>query len=223
MTSSFHKKSRKIVMMNKQISEYNTLLRSKSALEIIHWGIEQADGRAIVSTSFGPFETVILHLCTQVRPDIPVLWIDHGYNRPATYRFAEKLRITLNLNLKIYIPKLTASHRDAIYGPIPDIDDEANLMKFSEMMKMEPFNRAMKELAPTVWFTALRKIQNPYRAKLDIISEDNNFNTLKISPVFYWTDADMENYLKQHDLPNEWDYFDPAKADAKRECGIHLK
>ena len=53
------------------------------------------------------------------------------------------------------------------------------------------------------------------------MSPDTNFHSLKISPVFYWTDAEMENYLKQHDLPNEWDYFDPAKADEKRECGLH--
>jgi len=39
--------------------------------------------------------------------------------------------------------------------------------------------------------------------------------------VFYWSDAEMEAYLRQHDLPNEWDYFDPAKADEKRECGLH--
>lgn len=39
--------------------------------------------------------------------------------------------------------------------------------------------------------------------------------------MFYWSDAEMENYLKQHHLPNEWDYFDPAKADEKRECGLH--
>ena len=31
----------------------------------------------------------------------------------------------------------------------------------------------------------------------------------------------MEAYLEEHDLPNEWDYFDPAKADEKRECGLH--
>jgi phosphoadenosine phosphosulfate reductase len=31
----------------------------------------------------------------------------------------------------------------------------------------------------------------------------------------------MENYLGEHQLPNEWDYFDPAKADEKRECGLH--
>ena len=53
------------------------------------------------------------------------------------------------------------------------------------------------------------------------MSEDKNFNSLKVSPLFYWSDADMEKYLAQHNLPNEWDYFDPAKADEKRECGLH--
>ena len=56
---------------------------------------------------------------------------------------------------------------------------------------------------------------------LDIVSPDGNFNSLKDSPVFHWSDAEMEAYLKQHNLPNEWDYFDPAKADEKRECGLH--
>ena len=88
-------------------------------------------------------------------------------------------------------------------------------------MKLEPFQRGMKELAPKVWITALRKVQNPNRAGLDIVSPDPNFGTLKVSPVFYLSDADMEAYLEEHNLPNEWDYFDPAKADEKRECGLH--
>ncbi len=210
-------------MTNNQIAEYNATLRNKPALEIVRWGIARANGHAVVSTNFRPFEAVILHLCIQVQPDIPVLWVDHGYNRPATYKYVEKLRDTFNLNLKTYLPKLTAAHRDAIYGPIPSVDDEAELMKFSAIMKLEPFQRGIKELSPTVWITALRKVQNPSRARLDILSEDKVYDTIKINPVFYWTDADMEGYLKQHSLPNEWDYIDPAKADEKRECGIHIK
>jgi phosphoadenosine phosphosulfate reductase len=174
-----------------------------------------------VSTNFCPYEAVILHLATRVQPDIPVLWVDHGYNRPATYRHAEDLRKRLKLNLRPYLPKLTAAHRDALCGPIPAANDEEGLKQFSALMKLEPFRRGMKELAPAVWITALRKVQNPSRAGLDIVSEDGNFGTIKVSPLFYFSDADMEAYLKQHDLPNEWDYFDPAKADAKRECGLH--
>ena len=204
-----------------EISKANSELRNKSPLEIVRWAIAQAKDRAMVSTNFRPYEAVILHLCVQVQPDIPVLWVDHGYNRPATYKHAEELKKLLKLNLKPYLPKISAAHRDAIYGEIPSTDDETALKEFSAVMKLEPFQRGMKELAPTVWFSALRKVQNPNRAELDIVSEDKNFGALKVSPVFYWSDADMENYLKQHQLPNEWDYFDPAKADDKRECGLH--
>jgi 3''-phosphoadenosine 5''-phosphosulfate sulfotransferase (PAPS reductase)/FAD synthetase and related enzymes len=208
-------------MTAEQIVRASADLREKSPVEIIRWAIAQSSGRAIVSTNFRPYEAAILHACTQVQPDIPVLWVDHGYNRPATYKHAEALKKQLNLNIKAYLPKITAAHRDAIYGEIPSTDDEAGLKQFSALMKLEPFQRGMKELAPTVWITALRKVQNPNRAELDIVSEDKNFGAIKISPFFHWTDAEMENYLKQHNLPNEWDYFDPAKADDKRECGLH--
>ncbi len=210
-------------MTEEQITQANSDLRGKPALEIIRWAIAQANGRAIVSTNYRPYEAVILHLVTQVQPDIPVLWVDHGYNRAATYQHAEEVKRLLKLNVKTYLPKLTAAHYDSIYGGVPEPtpENEERIKAFSTVMKLEPFQRGMRELAPTVWITALRKVQNPNRAGLDIVSHDTNFNSLKVSPLFYWTDAEMEAYLKQHKLPNEWDYFDPAKADDKRECGLH--
>jgi len=206
-----------------ELVKLNTDLHAKSALEVVQWAIAQAPGCAIVSTNFRPYEAVILHLVTQVQPDIPVLWVDHGYNRPATYQHAEQVKALLKLNLKAYLPKLTPAHYDAVYGgmPEPTPENEARIKTFSTAMKLEPFQRGMKELAPAIWITALRKVQNPNRAGLDIVSPDANFNSLKVSPVFNWSDAEMEAYLKQHNLPNEWDYFDPAKADEKRECGLH--
>lgn len=207
-----------------QLASWNAELRGKSPLEITRWATELArtmGGKAIVSTNFRPYEAVVLHLATQAQADIPVLWVDHGYNRPATYRHAEEVRKLLCLNLKAYLPKITPAHRDAVDGPIPTPEEEEALKRFSAMMKLDPFRRGMKELAPTVWITALRKVQNPNRAELDIVSEDTNFGSLKVSPVFYLSDADMEAYLSEHRLPNEWDYFDPAKADEKRECGLH--
>ncbi len=158
---------------------------------------------------------------TRVQPGIPVLWVDHGYNRPATYLHAEDLRRRLGLDIRAYLPRMTVAHRDAVHGPIPTTGDEAALKQFSAVMKLEPFQRGMRDLAPTVWITALRKVQNPNRAGLDVVSADANFGSLKVSPFFHWTDAQMEAYLAEHGLPNEWDYFDPAKADEKRECGLH--
>ncbi|MBI5691744.1 MAG: phosphoadenosine phosphosulfate reductase family protein [Verrucomicrobia bacterium] len=203
------------------LSQWNDELRQQKPLDIVRWALAQADGRAIVSTNFRPYEAVLLHLVTRAAPAIPVLWVDHGYNRPATYRHAEVLRAKLALNLKPYHPRYSAAHHEAIFGPLPSTEDEKGLKEFSARMKLEPFQRGMRELAPRVWITALRKVQNPNRAALDIVSHDENFGTLKVSPLFHSTDAELEAYLAAHDLPNEWDYFDPAKADEKRECGLH--
>jgi phosphoadenosine phosphosulfate reductase len=208
-------------MTSSDLDRWNAELRSKPPVDIVRWAVARAAGRAIVSTNFRPYEAAILHAAVEVQADIPVLWVDHGYNRPATYKHAEDLRSRLNLNLKAFLPKMTAAHRDAVHGLIPTTDDEEGLKKFSALMKLEPFQRGMKELAPTVWITALRKVQNPNRAGLDIVSRDENFGSLKVSPFFYATDAELDAYLAKHQLPNEWDYFDPAKADEKRECGLH--
>src|SRR6266436_3418953 len=193
------------MMTPDQLPKINHQLRDQPPLEIVRWAIAQANGRAIVSTNFRPYEAVLLHLCAQVQPDMPVLWVDHGYNRPATYRHAEQLKKLLGLNLKPYVPRMTAAHRDAVAGGIPTPENEAALKEFSAVFKLEPFQRGMIELASTVWLTALRKVQNPNRANLDLVSHDANFDTLKVSPVFLWTDARMEAYLKQYNLPNEWD------------------
>jgi len=210
-------------MTASEMAEANATLCEQSPCEVIDWAIDKAGGRAIVSTNFRPYEAVILHLVTQVQPDIPVLWVDHGYNREATYKHVEELKAKLNLNIQAFVPKLTAAHYNAAHGGMPESaeENEEAIKAFSTVMKLEPFQRGMRELAPTVWITALRKMQNPNRAKLDIVSPDNNFNSLKVSPVFNWSDQEMEAYLKEHALPNEWDYFDPAKADEKRECGLH--
>lgn len=204
-----------------EVAVLNSEIQGWSPTEIVRWALSRAGGRALVSTNFRPYEAALLHLVVSEQPDLPVLWVDHGYNRPATYRHAEELRQKLGLNLKPYLPRLTAAHRDAIDGPVPTTGEEEALRRFSARMKLEPFQRGMRELAPTVWFTALRRVQNPGRAGLDVISRDTNFGTLKVSPFFHATDADLDAYLAAHQLPNEWDYFDPAKADEKRECGLH--
>lgn len=209
-------------MTPEQLASANEILLHKTPAEIIRWAIEAGQGRTIVSTNFRPYEAVILHLCTQVQADIPVLWVDHGYNRPATYRHMQTVKQRLDLNLKAYVPQQTAACRDALQGPVPTPDDEKALQEFSAVFKLEPFQRGIRELDVKVWITSLRKVQNPNRETMDMVSMDENFGTIRVCPVFHLSDQDMEAYLAQHELPNEWDYFDPAKADEKRECGLHV-
>lgn len=198
-------------------------LRGQSAQEIARWAVLQARGAAVVTTNFRPYEAVILHMVTQTAKDTPVLWVDHGSNLPETYRFAEKCRSQLDLNLKPYLPLMTSAHWLALNGgQIPMPDEVERVESFSRIMKLEPFERGMRELAPKVWITALRKEQNPQRAAtLRTVMWDAKFNCLKVNPILGWTAKEMDAYLAEHNLPNERTYYDPAKGDEKHECGLH--
>ncbi|MBB3230458.1 phosphoadenosine phosphosulfate reductase family protein [Halomonas stenophila] len=187
---------------------------------LIRWALEQGS-RPICTTNFRPFEAVILHMVTRQRPDIPIVWMDHGYNTEATYRFADAVVKQLDLNLISYIPRRTRAHREAVDGPMPDIDDPRHAA-FTEEVKLEPFGRALREMAPDVWFTALRAEDTPERARMDAVSR-NADGLLKVAPLLHWSARDLYQYLQAHDLPNEFDYFDPTKVEAKRECGLHLQ
>jgi len=204
--------------MNKNISNFNEELREKNPSEIIEWVLNKSKN-PILTTNFRPYEVAILHLCTKIMPNIKIVWCDSGYNTKATYIYAEKIISSLNLNLKLYVPLQTSAHREVFMGKVPEIDDPKH-KEFTEQVKLEPFKRAMKEIKPDLWITNLRKGQTEFRNNIDIATETNE-GLLKISPFYYWSDSDLETYMNKHNLENEFDYFDPTKVDAKRECGLH--
>lgn len=206
--------------MELNLDTVNRELEGKTPEEAIRWGLEHSPEHSLVTTNFGPYEAVILHMVTRVQPAVQVLWADGGYATPATYRFAEETIARLNLNLSVYTPLQTRARRDARNGGIPTLDDEQLHQQFTREVKLEPFKRAMAEIQPEVWFTALRREQTAYRAGLNTVTQGAD-GVLKISPLLAWTEMDMKRYLAEHDLPDNQDYFDPTKVESNRECGLH--
>lgn len=195
-------------------------LTDKSPKEIIEWAVDQ-NKKSLVTTSFGPFSAVMLHLATRVKPDIPVVWVDTGYNTRETYIYAEKLIKDLNLNIEIFTPAMTAARRSALMGGIPNIDTELHA-EFTHQVKLEPFQRVLESIRPDIWLTAIRRDETEFRKTLDIISNGPN-GILKVAPFLNWTEIDMEGYLYEHELPQIKKYHDPTKAEDDRECGLHTK
>ena len=176
-------------------------------------------GKAVVTTHFGPLEAVILHMATTIKPDLQVIWVDHGYNTKATYRCAETIIARLNLTVDVFTPKVSAARQEAALGGIPAYTEDSHAT-FTENFKLEPFKRAMATHTPDIWLTALRREQTEFRQSLNIFTRDEK-GTLKVAPLFFWTEARMRSYLKEYDLPNEDSYYDPTKALENRECGLH--
>jgi phosphoadenosine phosphosulfate reductase len=206
-------------MINLDITVWNKILRSKTPLEIAEWALRLSNNR-IVTTSFGIYSSVLLSTMSRLDNNIKVVWCDILYNLPSTYQHASDLIMKYNLNILKYQSLLSKEEIDATIG-MPSLEDD-NHTVFSEAVKLEPFRRALKEQNPDVWFTNIRVRQTEYRDKKDILSYSKE-GILKVSPFYYWSDADLDRYIRAHNLLKNVNYFDPIKALLNRECGIHLQ
>lgn len=218
----------------------NDRLESATAHERMHYARETFGQGLVLSTSFGVQAAVMLHLATEVVPDIPVIFVDTGYLFAETYRFAEQLTERLKLNLRVYSAPMTAARQEALYGKRWEHGRE-ELEAYNFQNKVEPMNRALGELGATAWATGLRRHQSSTRQHLRVIERQNKM--FKVHPIIDWSDRDIYEYLTQNGLPYHplWDEGYVSVGDVhstskllpgmsaeqtrfgglKRECGLH--
>lgn len=206
-------------MKNLNIEELNETLKHKTPDQIIEWALTLSDNR-IVTTSFGIYSAVLLSTFARKDKDINVVWCDTLFNNEETYDHANNLINRFQLNIQKYQPLIEKDEVVAKVG-IPELDTPEH-EEFTEIVKIEPFKRAIKEQDPEIWFTNIRVRQTEYRNSKNILSYSKD-GILKVSPFYYWSDFDLDNFLEIHQLPKNKTYFDPTKALQNRECGIHLQ
>ena len=169
----------------------------------------------MVSTKFNPYSGVLLHLISTHYPNIPVVWVDTGYNTRDTLAFAQYLQALLSLNLKIYKPV------NQEYMTPPEVES-AEHAEFVRRVKLEPCSRAIESLSPDIWFSSLRKSQTSHRNQL-AERETVSATLTKVYPLLEWNDNLMEHYLSQNGIAKGPECYDPTKGDSKRECGLHTQ
>lgn len=215
-------------------------LELASATERVRWAYETYGDKLVLSTSFGVQSAVMLHLVTTQIPNIPIIFVDTGYLFPATYNFAAELTERLQLNLKTYIPKQTAAQQEALYGKLWEEGVEG-LERYNRINKVEPMNRAVKELGAEAWLSGLRRTQSSSRSERKVVEAQNKMT--KIYPIIDWNDRAVYEYLTENNLPYHplWDQGYVSVGDwhstkklgegmteeetrfggLKRECGLH--
>ena len=180
------------------LAELNTWLATRTAEQRTAWALEHLAGEHALSSSFGAQAAVALHMTTRQRPAIPVILIDTGYLFPETYRFVDDLSELLFRNLKVYRPQVGIAWMEARHGKLWEGGVEG-LPRYNQLRKVEPMQRALRELDVRTWIAGLRRGQSSSRANIDFVElRDGRW---KVHPIADWTDRDVWTYLQAHDLP----------------------
>jgi phosphoadenosine phosphosulfate reductase len=167
--------------------------------EILEWAVFSVD-RLVVASSFQSSGLVILHMLRDIKPDMPVLFLDTGFHFPETLQFARAKTEEWGLKLVVLKGKHRSPERQAeLYGPELYRRDP-NLC--CHINKTEPLQEALAEFDG--WISGLRRDQSPERATSVKISQPQILPSgraiLKIHPLANWTKGDVESYLAEHDI-----------------------
>ena len=187
------------------------------AVAVIAQTLSSAE-RPVLSTNFRPGAAALIALVIAQRADFPIIWVDTGFNTPATYRYIEGLRAKLDLNLLIFTPQLTRARHAALHPAVP-VPESDQFVPFVESIKLEPFRRAFRELKPDVWLTGIRAEQSDYRQSIGVFSRGYQ-NTRRVAPLFDWTAAQVHAYITVCGLEDNVDFADPTKPGERLECGL---
>jgi len=210
--------------------------------DIIRWAVHSTD-RIAIGTSFQSSGLVLLHMLRDVKPDIPVLFLDTGFHFEETLAF--RRRVTEMWDLKLVdlrgehgsVKEQVRRHGAELYRRDPE--------RCCFINKVEPLQDALEEY--DAWISGIRRDQSPLRASTPVVEAQmlpSGNEVMKIHPLAGWSREDVSEYVTTHSIPTHplleqgyrsigcWPCTRPVTAGEderagrwdgfnKTECGIH--
>ncbi|OJD18035.1 phosphoadenosine phosphosulfate reductase [Emergomyces pasteurianus Ep9510] len=235
-----------LVFTKPHLKFLNSQLQFLEPQDILRWCITTLPG-LYQTTAFGLTGLVTLDMLSKLnipRPRlVDLIFLDTLHHFQETHALIDRVRKHYpSTNIHIYNPEgvSTAEEFSQKYGPkLWETSDQL----YDWVAKVEPAQRAYRELQVNAVLTGRRRSQGGKRGDLDIIEVDET-GLIKINPLANWSFAQVKNYITEHNVPynelldrgyksiGDWHSTQPVKENEdersgrwkgqqKTECGIH--
>ncbi|MGO9382584.1 MAG: phosphoadenylyl-sulfate reductase [Mycobacterium sp.] len=178
-------------------------LEGASATELLRWTDENFGGvngprgwatcNYVVASNMA--DAVLVDLAAQVRPGVPVIFLDTGYHFVETIGTRDAIESVYDIRVLNVTPENTVPEQDELLGKDLFARDPGECCR---LRKVVPLGKTLRGYS--AWVTGLRRVEAPTRAKAQLISFDEAFKLVKVNPLAAWTDQDIQAYIDEHDV-----------------------
>ncbi len=188
----------------------NDIVESYAGLEgrqLINAAVKHHPGRVALLSSFGAESSVLLHMVSEIAPDLPVLFLDTEKLFPETLHYRDQLVRELGLT------NLQNIHPDA--DDIARVDPDGILNTFDKDLcchfrKTVPMQKAFADY--DIIISGRKRFHGATRSDLQYVSVQDG--RVKLEPFASFTALDLSNYMITHHLPSH-----PLKLQGFRSIG----
>jgi phosphoadenosine phosphosulfate reductase len=230
-----------------KLKELNDQLEGKTIDERLEMLASEFEGKIIFTTSFGIEDQVITHKIFTKNLNIRVVTLDTGRLFPETYEVFSQTVLKYRKKINVYFPDyLSVEQLVTEKGPFSFYDSRENREECCKIRKVVPLTRALAGME--CWISGIRASQSDNRSNMSDLEYDQDKKLYKFHPLFDWAYEDVENYIKEHNVPynalHDKGYLsigcEPCtravlkgqdfrsgrwwwENDGPKECGCHLK
>ena len=176
----------------------NNIVESYAGLEgrqLIETAIRNHPGRVALLSSFGAESSVLLHMVSEIAPDLPVLFLDTEKLFPETLEYRDRLVRELSLT------NLRNIHPDP--DDIARVDPSGILNTFDKDLcchfrKTVPMQKAFADF--DIIISGRKRFHGAVRSDLQYVSAQDG--RIKLEPLAGFSALDLSNYMITHHLPS---------------------
>ncbi len=186
--------------MKVQIAQWNDDLKGKSAVGVIGFFLLHFGERIILSTSLGLEDQVLTEMVLRQKRDVDVFTLDTGRLFPETYDLIARTNKYFGIRMKTYFPEPFAVEKMVAGNGINLFYDSVEKRKMCcGIRKVAQLPRAFAGM--DAWICGLRKDQSVSRFFNKMVEWDANNGLVKINPLINWTEKEVWDYIKMHNIP----------------------
>ena len=174
----------------------NGMFDEMDAVGVLRYAVSDVlPGDLAIVSSFGADSAVLLHLVAQVDPSMPVYFLETGKHFAETLDYVETLKKHLGLiNVHAIHPNPDDVKRFDPNGDLWETDPDS----CCHIRKTEPLEPITEQYGG--WVTGRKRFQTKERGVLPHF-ELTSDNRIKVNPLAYFSDVDVNQYKVDHGLP----------------------
>jgi phosphoadenosine phosphosulfate reductase len=180
-----------------ELAAISAELEAQGVEQTLLWAKREFGDQIALACSFGgPTGMVLVDLCTRLDVPVEIFYLDTDLLFPETYALRDEVARRYGVAPVGYRSRLTLEEQAAKYGPELWARDPD---RCCYLRKVEPNERALA--GKRAWISGLRRDQSSTRRSVSVVEWDSAFDLVKISPLATWSEDDVWNYIRDHNVP----------------------
>jgi phosphoadenosine phosphosulfate reductase len=166
----------------------------QQALTVLRWAGDTFGGDFAITSSMA--DGLLAHLAGRAIPGVDVIFLDTGLHFVETVGTRDWIAHALPVTIVNVRPEQSVAEQDEEFGPrLYERDPDL----CCGLRKVQPLAATLSRYV--AWGSGVRRDESATRSGTKLVDWDDKREMIKINPLAAWTDADVDSYIAEHQVP----------------------